>query len=746
MRSSIQNTIEAQSGLVGLSLVKTPAEEADDGRPHVPELHSVGVVAQLLNAKKDEAGRLTVLLGARDRIRLGRIVSTDPYQVAEVEYLYESQGSVSDELKAYALTIINSIKDLVQLNPLFKEELNLLLSQGNFEDPARLADYAAYLTSANGTELQQVLETLELKPRLEKAAELLRRELDISKLQSQIKQQIEERISKQQREFFLREQLKSIKQELGLEKDDKEQELQRFTERLRTRTPSDEAKQRIDEELEKLRMLEPASPEFTVTRNYLDWLTVLPWGTESGDDTTLERARKVLDEDHYGLDDVKARILEFIAAGLLKGSLAGSIICLVGPPGVGKTSIGKSIARSLNREFYRFSLGGMRDEAEIKGHRRTYIGSMPGKFLQALRVCKTDNPVIMLDEIDKIGASFRGDPASALLEALDPEQNREFLDHYLDVRYDLSNVLFVCTANQLDTIPGPLLDRMEVIKLSGYILQEKLEIAHRYLLPRELRALHLKRTQLSVTKAALREIIDGYARDAGVRSVEKQIKKIVRKSAVKILEKSERIKIGPAEVRELLGKRIFTEETVYDTPTPGVIRGLAWTSMGGDTLYVEATAVKSDRPGFKQTGQLGKVMVESSEIAYTYARRLCASIEGSEGFFDEHFVHLHVPAGATPKDGPSAGVTMAAALYTLARNKPIKRGYAMTGELDLSGHVLPVGGIREKMIAAKRAKVRHVVLPKANESDFENLPDHVKKGLRAHFVERFCEIMALCLG
>ena len=435
-----------------------------------------------------------------------------------------------------------------------------------------------------------------------------------------------------------------------------------------------------------------------------------------------------------------------MAAGLLKGSFSGSIILLVGPPGVGKTSIGRSIAASLGRPFYRFSLGGMRDEAEIKGHRRTYIGAMPGKFIQAMRVVKTADPVIMLDEIDKVGASFRGDPASALLEALDPEQNREFLDHYLDVRFDLSNVLFICTANQLDTIPPPLLDRMEVIKLSGYLLEEKLEIAQRYLIPREIASLKLKKGRISITKAALRELIDGYARDAGVRSLEQLIKKIIRKSAVTVLEKNpDKIVIGPEQIEELLGKRLFRDEALYRTPVPGVVMGLAWTSMGGDTLYVEATKIKSGKAGFKQTGQLGKVMVESSEIAYTVARALCAEREDCRSFFEEHSVHLHVPAGATPKDGPSAGITMASALYTLARGKAIKPGYAMTGELNLSGHVLPVGGIKEKLIAAKRAKVKHVVLPKGNERDHAELPEHVRKGLKVHFVETFDEVRQLCL-
>jgi len=750
----VAQALESREHLVALVLSRDSADEAappSDAAVVVPalptEFHRVGVVAQILKAERDEeSGRTMVLLGALDRLELVRVLQSEPYPVAEVKYLYEPDAPPSDEIKAYALAVINSVKDLIQLNPLFKEELNLLVSQGHIAEPGRLADYAAYLTSAASGELQSVLETLDVRARLEKVVGLLKHELDISKLQAKIRAQIDERVSKQQREFFLHEQLKAIKRELGLETDEKEAEAARFEERLKTRTLSPEAEERVQEELDKLRLLEPSSPEFALTRNYLDWLTILPWGVHSEEEITLAVARKILNEDHYGLDDVKSRILEFIAAGLMKKSFGGSILCLVGPPGVGKTSIGRSIARSLRRQFYRFSLGGMRDEAEIKGHRRTYIGAMPGKFIQALRVCKTSNPVIMLDEIDKVGASYRGDPASALLEALDPEQNREFLDHYLDVRFDLSNVLFVCTANQPDTIPAPLWDRMEIISLSGYILEEKLEIARRYLIPRQLDEHGMGKGRVTIRKTALRELIDGYAREAGVRGLEHQIKKIVRKAALKVLEEgAAKVDVGPAELEKLLGRRVFSPSAAYSKPRPGVVMGLAWTSLGGDTLFVEATKINSGRAGLKQTGQLGKVMVESSEIAYTYVRSLANDDPECKRFFEEHFIHLHVPAGATPKDGPSAGITMASALYTLARNRPIKPGFAMTGELNLSGQVMPVGGIKEKVIAAKRAKVKSLILPKANEGDYERLPDHVKRGLKTYFVERFEEVVEIAL-
>ncbi len=554
-------------------------------------------------------------------------------------------------------------------------------------------------------------------------------------------------MSKNQREFFLREQLKAIKKELGIEKGGKETEVERFEKRIGDLTLPDEARERINEELEKLKLIEPTSPEFNVTRSYLDWLTVLPWGIVSEDNYDINRAETILNEDHYGLKDVKDRILEFLAVGILKGNVSGSILCFVGPPGVGKTSIGKSIARSIDRNFYRFSLGGMRDEAEIKGHRRTYIGAMPGKFIQSMKICKTANPVIMLDEIDKVGASYHGDPASALLEVLDPEQNCDFLDHYLDVRFDLSNVFFICTANQLDTIPRPLLDRMEIIKLAGYILQEKLEIAKRYLIPKQLKAHGLKRSQIQLTVRALRDIIDGYAREPGVRGLENHLKKIMRRVAKEILAGDvSKVKVDVGDVETYLGKRVFMDENYYKIPRPGVVMGLAWTSMGGDTLFIEATKVHTGKSGFKQTGQLGDVMVESSEIAYTYLRSFLDEDEAMRDLFEKHFIHLHVPAGATPKDGPSAGITMATALYSLAYGKPVKRHLAMTGELTLTGLVMPIGGLKEKTIAAKRAKVKHLIFPDGNQKDFDELPAHIKKGLTPHFVRTFDDVVEICFG
>ncbi len=737
-------------GLVGLVLEREPEGEYEyDGLPHAARLvdgdtYEVGVVAQITNLSMSEDDEMTAVLSALDRMRIVRVVKRAPHMVCEVEYL-EEKAAPGDELKAYTLAVINLIKDLVALNPLYKEQLSLLLSEGNLEEPGPLADMAAFLTSAAGPLLQEVLETLDVRRRLEKVLGLLKDELEISRLQTKIRERIEDRINDQQREFFLREQLKAIKHELGIEKEGKEAEVEEFVARLESRSLTKEAETRIQDELNKLRTIEPSSTEYNLTRTYLDWLTILPWGQCSERRVNLKEVNASLDRDHFGLTDVKERIVEFVAEGLLRGDFGGSIICLVGPPGVGKTSVGRSIANCLGREFFRFSLGGMRDEAEIKGHRRTYIGALPGKFLQALRATGTQNPVIMLDEIDKIGASFQGDPASALLEVLDPEQNHEFLDHYLDVRFDLSKVLFVCTANQLDTVPPALLDRMEVISLSGYILEEKLEIARRYLVPKTLKRLNLKRSQLSISRAALRELVDGYAREAGLRSLENQIKKIVRKCAVKIVQRRKKpLRIDVGDVEGLLGPRVFTNEDMLMAPRIGVVTGLAWTSMGGDTLFVEAQAVPAQTPSFKQTGQLGSVMIESSEIAYTYVRALCQGGAGQQ-FLETRQVHLHVPAGAVPKDGPSAGITMATALFSLMYGVAPRPAFAMTGELNLSGLVMPVGGIKEKLIAAKRAGVRNVILPAGNTAEYERLPLAIRRGMRAHFVSRFEEVLELCL-
>jgi ATP-dependent Lon protease/Lon-like ATP-dependent protease len=637
------------------------------------------------------------------------------------------------------MALINAIKELLPLNPLYSEELKNYLNRFSPNDPSPLTDFAAALTSATGNQLQEVLDCVPMLKRMEKVLPMLRKEVEVARLQNEISAEVNRQIGEHQREFFLKEQLKVIQQELGLTKDDRSADLEQFEQRLEGKTLPPQARKRIDEEMGKLAILETGSPEYAVTRNYLEWATALPWGVYGKDKLDLKHARKVLDQYHSGLDDIKERILEFLAVGAWKGEISGSIVLLVGPPGVGKTSIGKSIAESLGRPFYRFSVGGMRDEAEIKGHRRTYIGAQPGKLVQALKDVEVMNPVIMLDEIDKMGQSYQGDPASALLETLDPEQNVDFLDHYLDLRLDLSKVLFVCTANTLDSIPGPLLDRMEVIRLSGYITEEKMTIAKRHLWPKQLEKAGVSKTSLSISDSALRLVIDGYAREAGVRQLEKQLGKLVRKAVVKLLENPDaKLKIGTKDLETALGIPVFRSEQVL--AGKGVITGLAWTSMGGATLPIEATRIHTHNRGFKLTGKLGDVMKESAEIAYSYISSNLKQFGGDPGFFNEAFIHLHVPEGATPKDGPSAGITMASALLSLARDQSAKKGVAMTGELTLTGQVLPIGGVREKVIAARRQKIFELILPEPNRGDFEELPDYLREGLTVHFAKRFADV------
>jgi len=733
-RRTIEAATESGNGIIGLVLVRTD----DPAEAGWRDCHRMGTACRIHKVARHE-DRLQVVLEGLQRFRIEDWVSTGRPFAVRAEYHPETSYEDVPELKAHTVAVINTIKELLPLNPLYGEELKFFLNRFGPDDPSRLADFAASLTTASKDELQEVLEATHILERLEKVLVVLAKEVEVARAQMRIRKQVEQSIQQRQREHVLREQLKAIQEELGIAKDDKTAELDRFRARLEALELPEEAAARVDDEMQKLSVLEVGSPEYAVTRNYLDWLTLLPWGRHSDDNLDLAHARRILDRDHDGLADVKDRIVEFLAVGSMKGEVAGSILLLVGPPGVGKTSIGRSVAEALGREFYRFSLGGVRDEAEIKGHRRTYIGAMPGKFVQALKDAGTANPVIMLDEIDKVGASFRGDPASALLEVLDPAQNADFLDHYLDVRFDLSKVLFICTANQLDTIPGPLLDRMETIRLAGYLTSEKLDIARNHLLPRQIARAGLTRSQLRISRAALREIVERYAREAGVRSLEKRLGAIVRKAVVKILEGAATpVRVGVRDLEAYLGKPLFRPEK--PARGVGVLTGLAWTPMGGATLHVEATRVHERRAGLKLTGQLGDVMRESAEIAYSYVSANAERFGAREEWFRDAFVHLHVPAGATPKDGPSAGITMAGALLSLARGRRAVRPLAMSGELTLSGRVLPVGGIREKTIAARRARVGELVLPAANRGDWDELPAHVRAGMTVHFVERFAEV------
>lgn len=730
---------ETPHHMVGLVMVRP--DNTDDVKRG--DFRTVGTVVRIHHPVRGD-GKMQFIAEGVSRFRIVEWLSDAPPYRVRVEYPNEPGRAESEEIRAYSVAIINTIKELLPLNPLYSEELKFFLNRFGPSEPSQLADFAASLTTASRTELQDVLESFALKKRMEKVLVLLKKELDVARLQSHIRERVDEKMSEQQREFFLHQQLKAIQKELGLAKDDKTAELDTFRERLAKLAVPPHAQKRIDEEMHKLSLLETGSAEYNVTRNYLDWLTVLPWGVVTQDRLDLARARKILDRDHDGLDDVKDRILEFLAVGAMKGRMSGSILLLIGPPGVGKTSIGKSIAEALGRKFYRFSVGGMRDEAEIKGHRRTYIGALPGKFLQAMKEVESSNPVIMLDEIDKIGASYQGDPASALLEVLDPEQNTGFLDHYLDLRFDLSGTLFICTANDF-SIPSALLDRMEVIRLSGYLTEEKLAIAKHHLWPRVLERSGLKRNQLGITEGAIRHVIEGYAREAGVRNLEKQLGRVARKAVVKILGGAATpIRIGTKEIEAYLDKPVFTREKPLTGV--GVVTGLAWTAMGGATLPVEASRIHTLNRGFKLTGKLGEVMKESAEIAYSHIASHLKTYGADETFFDKGFVHLHVPEGATPKDGPSAGVTMATALLSLAKNKKIPRPLAMTGELTLTGQVLPVGGIREKVIAARRIGIFELILPEANRRDFDKLPEPVRAGMTVHFAKQYREVASLVFG
>jgi len=730
---------------IGIILTKEPLPS--ESFPKAEDLFSYGTAAKIIKAQKAEDKSLHLLLNTLKRFKIKKFLKREPHFVAAVQYFEEPQMIDDDEIRALSLGILGEIKHLASKSPLFSEELKILLTKSNLTDnPGRLADMATAVTTVDREMAQMVLETFELQHRMMTAFTLLKRERAVVDLQEEISKQIEEKISKHQREFFLREQLKAIKKELGLEQDEKSAEIAKFQKRIKELDLNKQAQRQADDELNKLSLIEVHSPEFGVSRNYLDWLTSLPWGTRTEDRLDVIDARKVLDKSHAGLEDVKDRIIEFIAVGSLRKQITGSILCFVGPPGVGKTSLGVAIAGALNRKFYRFSLGGMRDEAEIKGHRRTYIGALPGKIIQALKSVGSHNPVLMLDEIDKVGSNFQGDPASALLEVLDPEQNSAFVDHYLDVPYDLSEVFFICTANVLDTIPPALLDRMEIIRLPGYILEEKLSIGKRFLLSRQLEKTGLTSKDVKIGVPTIRKVINDHAREAGVRGLEKALGKILRKIATKAASgESGPFTVSPDDLSSYLGRPIFADDLLLKTMMPGVTNGLAWTAMGGSVLTIESMKTEKEKPGLFQTGTLGGVMVESSQIAYSY---LTGNLDrfAPESKFRNWAVHLHVPAGATPKDGPSAGITMATSLLSLATGKPVRKRLAMTGEMTLTGRVLPVGGIREKITAAKRIGIREVIIPKANEADLDVVPETVRKGIKFHTAEWFDEVVLIAFS
>uniref|UniRef100_A0A8C5XMX0 Lon protease homolog, mitochondrial n=1 Tax=Microcebus murinus TaxID=30608 RepID=A0A8C5XMX0_MICMU len=674
--------------------------------------------------------------------------------MVEVENVIHEDFQVTEEVKALTAEIVKTIRDIIALNPLYRESVLQMMQAGQrvVDNPIYLSDMGAALTGAESHELQDVLEETNIPKRLYKALSLLKKEFELSKLQQRLGREVEEKIKQTHRRYLLQEQLKIIKKELGLEKEDKDAIEEKFRERLKELAVPKHVMAVVDEELSKLGLLDNHSSEFNVTRNYLDWLTSVPWGKYSDENLDLVRAQAVLEEDHYGMEDVKKRILEFIAVSQLRGSTQGKILCFYGPPGVGKTSIARSIARALNREYFRFSVGGMTDVAEIKGHRRTYVGAMPGKIIQCLKKTKTENPLILIDEVDKIGRGYQGDPSSALLELLDPEQNANFLDHYLDVPVDLSKVLFICTANVTETIPEPLRDRMEMINVSGYVAQEKLAIAERYLVPQARALCGLDESKARLSSDVLTLLIKQYCRESGVRNLQKQVEKVLRKSAYKIVSgEVESVEVTPENLQDFVGKPVFTVERMYDVTPPGVVMGLAWTAMGGSTLFVETSPRrpreidhKGDKDGsLEVTGQLGEVMKESARIAYTFARAFLMQHDPSNDYLVTSHIHLHVPEGATPKDGPSAGCTIVTALLSLAMDRPVRQNLAMTGEVSLTGKILPVGGIKEKTIAAKRAGVTCIVLPAENKKDFYDLAAFITEGLEVHFVEHYREIFTI---
>jgi len=888
----------AGDGMVGLVMLKNEADS-----PSIEDLHRIGSVAKIVKKINLPDGGMNIFISTFKRFRIKKALRASSPIVAAVEYLDDEEDSTS-EVKALTRALISEMKQISENNPLFSEEMRLNMI--NIDHPGKIADFIASILNIDKDDQQKVLETLNVRKRMEQVLVFIKKEQELLRIQKKIQRELNEKIEKSQREYFLKEELKAIKAELGMAADAKGSEHRRLQEKLDALALEGEAKEAVEQELEKFGLMEPNSAEFVVTRNYLDAIASLPWRAPLAGAFSMARAREILEEDHYGLGDVKSRIAEYLAVLKLRsaaaaagahsgrggaaakgaaskgaapkgagsnsagsgegaaekggaskggadspggapkgggasggaqadrageGQPAGSIVCLVGPPGVGKTSVGRSIARALGRQFFRFSVGGMRDEAEIKGHRRTYIGAMPGKIIQGLRISGARDPVFMIDEIDKMGSSFQGDPASALLEALDPEQNGAFRDHYLDLPFDISNIFFIVTANTLDTIPAPLLDRMEVIQLPGYIDAEKLEIARRYLIPKSLERSGLGKGRARYTRDSLLHIANAYAREAGVRGLEKSLDKIHRKLAKQIVEEEEAAEAsaqpgsgggagcaagagagrrrrgaaalssapesegapakGPASksagkgaapggaapggeasdgggeaaggpgapaqggraricvdrklVEKHLGRPAFPEGDEKRASFPGMCLGLAWTSLGGETLVIEAVS-SPGKEGLTLTGSMGDTMKESAAIAMTVARKLAAERYGMDAqWLEKNHVHLHIPEGATPKDGPSAGITMATALLSLMLGRTVADRLAMTGELSLTGSVLPIGGLKEKTIAARRNKARRIIIPRQNERDLDEIPGHVKKGISFHPVSRFEEVLRIAL-
>ncbi|HEX4525287.1 MAG TPA: endopeptidase La [Gaiellaceae bacterium] len=703
------------------------AKDASLESPGWDDLYEIGTVALVHKMIKVPDGTLRILVQGIERMKLEHRLDTDPYLLGEFSALPDVLVE-TPELEALTRNVQGLFARIIGLAPYLPEELQL--AAANVDDPSALCHLvASTLRTIKTEERQEILEEVNVEQRLRTVSAILSRELEVFELGSKIQSQVQSEMEKGQREYFLRQQLKAIQQELG-EDDPEQAEIAELRERLDALgTLSEEVRKAADRELQRLEKLPPAAAEYGVIRTYLEWILTVPWSTYTEDNLDLEHAREVLDTDHFDLEKVKDRIIEYLAVAKLRNEVSGQILCFAGPPGVGKTSLGHSIANALGRKFVRLSVGGVRDESEIRGHRRTYIGSMPGSIIRSLRDAESANPVVLIDEIDKMGSDWRGDPASAMLEVLDPEQNRTFRDHYLDLPFDLSKVLFICTANTLDTIPGALLDRMDVIQLSGYTEDEKLGIAKRYLLPKQLRLHGLQRRQLTLSDKVLRSVIREHTREAGVRNLERRLADICRKAATQVAKgRAQKIRVDDTRLREWLGARRFSGEVRKRTSDPGVATGLAYTAVGGDVLFIEATAYPG-KGKLTITGQLGEVMQESAQAALSWVRSHTAEMGLADDWFATHDIHIHVPAGAVPKDGPSAGVTMATAIASLVRGEPVADDVGMTGEITLTGQVLPIGGLREKSLAAQRAGLKRVIFPRENEPDLDDLPPEARAAL-----------------
>jgi len=719
--------------MLALMAQKHPEEE----EPKPDGLFVRGTAGRILKMLKYPDSSVRILVQGLRRIELAEFVQTEPFYTARVRQLADIHETSAD-IEPMQAHMVNQFAKFVSMIPYLPDELQVVAM--NIKDPGKVTDLIASNLNVSVEEKQELLATLEVRKRLERLTTILNREIELLELGQKIQSQVQDELSKTQKDFYLRQQMRAIQKELG-EGDPRDQETEELRKRLEEVDPPEAARKAAENELERLRMIPPESAEHTVVRSYLEWIVSLPWSRSSPDNLDIPHARQVLDDDHYDLEKIKDRILEYLAVRKLKNDSKGPILCFVGPPGTGKTSLGRSIARAMGRKFLRISLGGMRDEAEIRGHRRTYIGALPGRIIQGLRTVGTNNPVMMFDEIDKLGADFRGDPASAMLEVLDPEQNNTFQDHYLDIPFDLSKVMFITTANQLDPIPPPLRDRMEVIELPGYTDEQKLQIAHRHLIPKQVAENGIPPEQVTFTDDGLLFLIHNYTREAGLRNLEREIGSICRKVARAVTEgQTETLVATPQTIRSLLGPERYFSEVAERTDEPGVAVGLAWTPMGGEIMFIEASKM-TGKKGIMVTGNLGEVMKESAQAALSHIRSRAPRLGVPADFFDSMDIHIHVPAGAVPKDGPSAGVTIATALTSLLTGRPVRHDIAMTGEITLRGKVLPVGGIKDKVLGARRAGIHTVILPKRNEKDLEDVPEAIRQSMRFIFVDSIDQVI-----